>query len=315
MTLRKRVARLPGAAPLRHALNLERPRRPVPSEYHKPIATQTEGGEVIRSLLESGQPALVGRIGGFELDCLMHYLQHRHRGRKRPYPENVLHTMKNNTGFFPVTHDALDAFAEEYLAAIALTDAMGVWFNIGENRVVGEYCPAAKLIPLRSIEPYYLVGPWSRELRGRRVLVIHPFADSIREQYDNNRDTLFDDPDVLPPFELRVIKAVQSIAGEPTPFATWFDALHSMHEAMDAVAYDICIVGAGAYGLPLAAHAKSCGRQAVHMGGATQILFGIKGRRWDEHEVISKLYKDSWIRPNAWEVPHNSEAVEGGCYW
>ena len=152
-------------------------------------------------------------------------------------------------------------------------------------------------------------------LRGRRVLVVHPFSESIREQYEVNRERLFDDPDVLPPFELHVVKAVQSIAGEPTEYESWSDALQSMKQAMDATTYDVCIVGAGAYGLSLAAHAKDSGKQGIHLAGATQILFGIKGRRWEQIEPISKLFNDSWVRPRPSEVPRNSKAVEGGCYW
>ena len=226
------------------------------------------------------------------------------------------HKMGNNTGVFPTSDDALDAFAREYLAAISQVDVMGVWFNVGEERIVREYCSKADLVPLRSIEPYYQDEPWSRALGRRRVLVIHPMTESICEQYEANREYLFDDPDVLPEFDLRLIKSVQSAAGEfPAAFATWLDALSSMKMAMDASAYDICIVGAGAYGLPLAAHAKKSGKVAIHMGGATQILFGIKGRRWDNHDAISKLYRESWVRPKECEVPRRAMDVEDGCYW
>lgn len=315
MTLKRRIARLPGAPKLCRALRLEPPRRPEPRDYHRPILSFTQGGVLIHSLLSEERPALIARIGSAELGCLMYYLRHRCRTRRRPYPKPMLRTMSNNTGFFPASDDALDAFAREYLPAIAQVNVMGVWFNIGEDLVVQEFCPDAELIPLASIEPYYHDAPWSLGLRGRKVLVIHPFAESITEQYENNRECLFDNPDVLPPFDLCLIKAVQSGAGEVPAFDTWFNALDSMKAAMDATAYDVCIVGAGAYGLPLAAHAKKSGKLAIHMGGATQILFGIKGRRWDDHDVISKLYKDSWVRPKPCEMPRNAMAVEDGCYW
>ena len=65
----------------------------------------------------------------------------------------------------------------------------------------------------------------------------------------------------------------------------------------------------------LAARIKEAGRQAVHMGGATQLLFGIKGKRWDVHPVISGLYNDYWVRPDESERPKGAESVEDGCYW
>ena len=313
MTFKRRLARLPGAPALRRALG-QAPRRPEPTDYHRPILSLAEGSELIHSLLSESRSALVARGGCVEMACLMHYLRRRD-GRRQPYPGSMLHAMSNNAGFFSPSDDALDMFAREYIAAMALADAMGVWFNVGEDQVARECCPDSELIPLRSIEPYYGDAPWTSGLRGRRVLVIHPFAQSIREQYENKRESLFDSPEVLPQFDLHVIKAIQSAAGEVPAFGTWFDALESMKSAMDAIEYDVCIVGAGAYGLPLAAHAKKSGRLGIHMGGATQILFGIKGKRWDDHEVISRLYRDSWIRPKSCEAPRNSMAVEGGCYW
>ena len=121
---------------------------------------------------------------------------------------------------------------------------------------------------------------------------------------------------MLPEFSgLTVIRAVQGLAGQDTGYASWFDALAAMEEKMDAADYEVAIVGAGAYGLPLAAHARDTGHTAIQMSGATQLLFGIKGKRWDTHPVISKLYNDAWVRPAEDEGIDHREAVEGGSYW
>ena len=65
----------------------------------------------------------------------------------------------------------------------------------------------------------------------------------------------------------------------------------------------------------LAAHARDTGHAAIQMSGATQLLFGIKGKRWDDHPVISKLYNPAWVRPDETEGISNKEKVEGGSYW
>ena len=51
------------------------------------------------------------------------------------------------------------------------------------------------------------------------------------------------------------------------------------------------------------------------MGGATQLLFGIMGSRWDTDPFISKLYNEYWVRPDQSETPKNADVVENGCYW
>jgi hypothetical protein len=194
-------------------------------------------------------------------------------------------------------------------------DAIGVWFNRGENDLVREFCPRADLVPLMSLEPYYHEDPWSVQLSGKKVLVIHPFAETIAENYAQRRQLLFNDSRVLPDFDLHVLKAVQSIAGEHTEHISWFDALSYIKSQMEAADFDVCIVGAGAYGLPLAAHAKKLGKMAVHLAGATQILFGIRGRRWDDHSIISRLYNEHWTRPKSGETPSHYRKVEDGAYW
>lgn len=60
---------------------------------------------------------------------------------------------------------------------------------------------------------------------------------------------------------------------------------------------------------------KQLGKIAIQMSGSTQILFGIKGKRWENIPEVSKLFNEYWIRPAENETPKKSEKVEGGSYW
>ena len=65
--------------------------------------------------------------------------------------------------------------------------------------------------------------------------------------------------------------------------------------------------------LPLAAHVKSIGKQALHLGGCSQLLFGIKGKRWvDDGSIEMGNY---WIPPLDEDKIQNYKKIEGGCYW
>ena len=97
---------------------------------------------------------------------------------------------------------------------------------------------------------------------------MHPFSETIESQYKNKKKKLFKNSEVLPEFaSLQTIKAVQSIAGNPVGFDTWFDALDWMKSEIDKKDFDIALLGCGAYALPLAAHIKRMGKKVVHMGG------------------------------------------------
>ena len=143
----------------------------------------------------------------------------RRQGSSKPaYPHQVASRMRMNAGFFPATDDFLNSFCQNYIRAASEIDVLGVWRNQFEQVVANEVCPTARLVPLRALEPYFHPDPWSRALAGKIVLVVHPFADSILENYRRNRPRIFADQSVLPPFDLQLIRAVQSIAGQRTAY-------------------------------------------------------------------------------------------------
>jgi len=170
-------------------------------------------------------------------------------------------------------------------------------------------------VPLKDLEPYYHLNPWSEVLKGKKVLVVHPFSKSIETQY-KKRQFLFSDHRVLPDFELITIKAVQSLIGnKPAEFSSWFEALEFMKNQISNTEFDIAIIGCGAYGLPLAAHVKRIGKKAIHLGGQTQVLFGIIGKRWEDRDFFLDMFNEHWVRPLPEETPQNHIKVEDGCYW
>ena len=118
-------------------------------------------------------------------------------------------------------------------------DILGSWRP--EEVYFKKFLENAIKVYLLCLEPYWSKNPWSRALEGKHVLVVHPFAEDIINQYKNHREQLFEDKGVLPKFaSLRVVKAVQSIGGESNGFQDWFEALDWMKTEMDkAVQYVI----------------------------------------------------------------------------
>lgn len=273
------------------------------------ILPEEGGNKAIHEMIASGTPGFVGRGGATEMRCISEYLM------GEPFSDRIRTEISTLSGFFPTDDDNLKRFCETYIEAISNADIVSLWGVGAESKVVHRSCKFAKFTELHALEPYYFSNPWSAALEGKKVLVVHPFKESIENQYAN-RTLIFPGTSILPEFaSLTCIQAVQSIAGENTEYETWFDALKYMQKQILDVDFDVAIIGAGAYGLPLAAYCKRIGKQAVQMSGATQLLFGIKGKRWDAHPVISKFYNDAWIRPNSNETPTQKGKVEGGSYW
>ncbi|MGE0492518.1 MAG: hypothetical protein AB7S38_25105 [Vulcanimicrobiota bacterium] len=257
------------------------------------------------------RPVLVGRLGGLEGATLAYYLRHRPR---RPYPEWLRERMHYSAGLFSNDDQSMDVYSMLTAAALRQADLLAVWWAPGEASALrGCLADGVPLVNLANLQPFRHPEPWSQLLAGKKVVVVHPFEASIRQNYAR-RHLLFDDPAVLPGFELEVVKAVQGVTGIETGFADWFAAFEWMKAQLSGLDYEVALVGCGAYGLPLAAWIKGQGRQAIHLGGVTQLLFGIRGRRWDRR-LPAGLCLQNWTRPLPEETPPDFMGMEDGCYW
>lgn len=281
---------------------------------------------LITDLLKCEEPFMVSRLGSTELNCLRNYVGIHStaprsildyiKGRRTPWWWERYNSvqMTKGSGFFPATQENLSRFSTLMLEDMQLVDLLGSWLT--NERYVADYLKEAKFCVLEDLEPFFTEKPWTLQLAGKKVVVVHPFHQSIPRQYAR-REQIFPDG-LLPDFELKVIPAVQSLGGSHLDFNDWFEALDSMQAAMDEEDYDVAIIGAGAYGLSLAAHAKRQGKKAIHLGGVTQLLFGIKGRRWEDEYIVwpyRNLMNEHWIRPGPSETPQTAKDVENSCYW
>lgn len=295
-----------------------------------------KASEIIYDLLSSKTPCMIARFGSTELSALVNYLgvnskKHsviRYIRGKQPewwWNKNIMNQMQQWSGFFPPTPDNMQKFGDIMMNDIKELDLLGCW--ITNEAWFASDLKSVKKVHLRLLEPFWAKDPWTRYLNGKRVVIVHPFKEDILMQYNNHRSYLFSNPNILPKFSsLRVIKAVQSLGGENNGFKDWFEALQWMKDEIDKEDYDVCLIGCGAYGFPLAAHVKRRGKQGIHLGGALQLLFGIKGKRWEDpnYGVIewgipygsyTTLINKYWIRPGNVGRPQNAQQVEGGCYW
>ena len=237
------------------------------------------------------KPLMCAKFGTTELGIVCAYeIKHRYplkaylddflHGRVSVYHKNILDSLCRLSGFFPNNLQLGEKFYNLVLEDMREIDVLASY--IYEEKYINKYLNCVKVDLDGYYAPFMWQNPWTKYLKGKKVLVVHPFVDSIRYQYEHNRDKLFDNPDVLPEFkELLTVKAVQTISDQQDErFDTWFDALQFMKDEISKLDFDIALIGCGAYGMCLAAHVKRMGKQAVHLAGWTQMLFGVYGERW-----------------------------------
>ena len=302
----------------------------------KPICEQDPeiASSIIFGKLTDDKPCMIARFGSTELATLINYIGVKHpnkdickyiQGKSLPWWWNkgIMEQMQQWSGFFPPTQNKIEQFCELMLEDLKEVDVLGSW--LVDEKYFDRNMNCSK-VHLRLLEPFWNSKPWSRVLKDKKVLVIHPFAETILSQYEK-RDKLFSIKDTLPDFSsIITIKAVQTLGQASNDYADWFDALESMKKQINQADFDVCLIGAGAYGFPLAAHVKRIGKKAIHLGGALQLLFGIKGKRWEDpkygvqewgipHNFYPSLMNEHWVRPLKIEKPETAQKVEGACYW
>lgn len=300
------------------------------SSYNHTTIADEQVSDYMKALLLTDKPCMVGRMGSVEFNsaCYPYVMKKsvfiRYKYYVKGYTDflradqqieqQYIKTLSCNAGFFPADVSMMPGFSYLMIDSMRQLDLLGVVPWNKEDFFEFVYHGDIDFCKYDRLEPYDYEHPWSKALEGKKVLVIHPFEKTIQMQY-KKRELLFENKDVLPAFELITLKAVQTIAGEQAEFETWFDALAYMERKIDQIDFDVAIIGCGAYGFPLAAYCKKIGKKAIHLGGATQILFGIKGKRWEELPEVAVLMNEHWVRPLPEETPPQNKKVEGGCYW
>lgn len=278
-----------------------------------PKHTPDEADARLTRLILRGRPFMAARFGAVEIKAMLYSLLPWPLGKV--FRKWAVHDMNMNAGFFPANDETLRRFARLMLESMKELDVLASWRP--EEIYFKKRLSHAYKIPLGTVGgPGLPPAPnaWTKALKGKKLLVVSPFADSIASQYSTRRSKLFGkySDDVMPPLQsLETVKAVQTIAGNRGGWKDWFEALQWMENEISGKDFDVALIGCGAYGFPLAAYVKRLGKQAIHVGGSLQLYFGIKGKRWDN----SGLYNEYWISPSDNERPKNLEKVEGGCYW
>jgi hypothetical protein len=288
-----------------------------------------DGANAICDLIRAGKPFYVGKIGTSELNVLLFYIEYRQEEDKRPYPDIIRTHIAKNGGIFPATDASVDAWAVHMIKdVLPAGNGFAQWNPIypkKEESILNLLAPRSSRFPLRALEPYYIKTPderWTQSLKSKCIAVVSPFAESIQKQW-KQKDRIWPG---LWSEESPVIRVVRSGYG---PYLTassgkwpreileggWRSAVAWIVEQVLKTKATFAIVGCGALSLPVCYALKNAGISSIHLGGATQILFGIKGKRWLQHSVISTFFNDAWMFPLAHEIPSLAGDVEGGCYW
>ena len=288
------------------------------------------GDDIIAKAIDSGEPKLIGRLGGTEARVLECYLDvFKGKSWFDPFATifslvtftKRLRQLNSLSGVYPIKRKILRYFITQQFKGLKAIDVLGCWgstftwvekygFKSAGNKIVSHHsvAPWVEKFPTNSRS----FQPWANSLNGKKILVISGFSKSFESQF-KRIERVFP-VDLYPKFSAQFIKSPISMGGL-NDGKTWVDHLERMKKEMEQSDFDVALISAGAYALPLAHHAKKLGKIGITCGGELQLFFGVIGKRWEHMEKVTKYRNEFWIRPSEDERPANWREIEDGCYW
>lgn len=288
------------------------------------LVTNLSDIERARDDIFSGQkPFLISRFGNVEFSAFREIYDSRRDlglierlslsvfGRLAGIREKTKIRLRLNAGVFSASSNAdFVHFFEEYYKCVSEIDFFFRWFS--GDALLLKAGLRASIAPLEYLNILQSPKFFEGVFESKKLLIVSPHVNTIKYQFENSYPQLCEHLGV-DDFSVATIQTFHKIHGGD---GDWFVELERLKQeilgAREGV--DFIILGCGAYGLPLAAFAKSIGISAIHLGGATQLLFGIIGERWIDL-IDDTGISNFWIRPLDSDRPKGFELIEGGCYW
>lgn len=273
--------------------------------------------QYIQGKMYSNQQFIVPRIAGIENNTAVLKTQQH------------ISSMKTNAGIRLSNAGSIEKYSQLYLRAF---DNCEVYFGWDvQGNYIGHIAESHHQIRMKYSEKtmlwslvldvfhYIYSTPWTHALKGKRILLISPFEDSLKEKIEiRNRIWGDTEIDLFPDCSFVIIKPPMTQADEASrEFDQELeDFLQQLDEIKDS--YDVALVSCGGYGNLVCNHIfENHQKSAIYVGGVLQMYFGILGNRWLEErpDVVRLFLNEYWSRPKEHEKPKGCQNVERGCYW
>jgi len=281
---------------------------------------------LIHNLLNS-KGFMVCRMGNVETTALMPSLEGTTSGGNK----GIYSQMFTNAGFYG-DHEVFKKWKNQYIKALFDMDCHLDVVSCPSFVICGDFLTKMNIWK-PTLAYMERIDFWIDLLEiikkfNKSICIVSYFANEMAVQYKKIKK-IFPHKD-LSDINIRFVESYNTIKGNEihkdynetfTKLKSKLDNLAlverqgtpSQPEGHKGGTNDIYFVSCGCYGLPLCNYIKSKGGNSIYVGGLLQMLFGLKGSRWEKRPLMNKYYNKHWKYPN--KKPKNLEQVEGGCYW
>lgn len=236
-------------------------------------------------------------------------------------------TMKNNAGIKITSLESVNKWANKYYDSFRSSEIYLAWSTLfedncykyihaGQDYLVNNITETKKKIWAHCLDVFEQIErrPWTLALRGKRILLITAFQESIKKQLTKPYAYGID---LFPECSFVYLRPPQTNANMPS--WEWDIELDRFYVKLDAIKddYDIALVSAGGYGNIMCDYIFKHGKQSIYVGGVLQMYFGLYGGRWliERPRILTNYLNEHWCRPSEDERPDGFKNIENGCYY
>jgi hypothetical protein len=274
--------------------------------------------DYIKLKIENNEKFIIPRVAGVESNTA--YLKSILSAR--------VDVMKNNAGIYLTNQKSVEKYSEHYFKAFKNCQMFFGWEKNGEvyrgiaasqewtkNQICSDNTQMIWACALDIFHYIYSI-PWTLSLKGKRILIVSAFIDSIEKKIENRKNIYGIDlfPDctfefIRPPMTQGTIHSEE-----------WDIELKKFTDRLDEMRdlYDVALVSSGGYGNLICNYIfEEHNKSAIYVGGVLQMYFGISGGRWfNERASVMRMFLNSdWSRPMESERPTGYQGIEKSCYW
>ena len=274
-----------------------------------------DGRQWLYDNLVQGKPFMAARLGMTEGKIVHDYLS------GKAYSKEILRYLYTTSGFFSdkgaVNIEDVNKYVEKMKEAVRNTD-LHLWLDREAVGVINSLARNDSKISGWGILMHESADaddkvPWLQGLKGKKVLVVSPFEETIKTQYEKRRK-VYSGNKALPDFELITYKMIETQNGINLGFRDFFEAYDYVIRQIREIDFDVALISGGAYGYLLANDIKEMGKAAIQLSSMLMPIFGIKIKRHATDIYLNSFWNEYWSFPIDKPIK-NFEKVEDGCYW
>ena len=291
----------------------------------------------IYNKLEKGEKFIIPRVSGHENNYAFFgkIIQYNIQNNIQPnipiqiqyYFQSTIRIMKQNAGIKLSNVNSIVKYSNMYLRAFENCDIYAGWESWGHyiphiaeshNFIVNTFS-MKKIFWSFALDIFHYIynRPFTTALKGKRILIVSPFEESIRSKLDI-RDKLYDGVDLFPDCSFVFIKPPITNGDNSSEefdieLETFFTQLNKLKGK-----YDVALLSCGGYANLIANYIyEKHNASSIYIGGVLQMYFGIYGVRWmkERPDILKIFLNNHWSRPLSSEKPKNFSSIESGCYW